>query len=257
MSEQSPKPQGSPCWVDMTVEPQQAGIDFYRGLLGWTGEPGPAEMGGYALMSVGKAPVAGIMGPMPEQPPAPSAWTVYFAVDDAASVAKRVGALGGTVFVEPMEVPNTGIMAMAQDPTGAVFGIWEAKPFTGIAATGAGAPYWFELEGTDAKSSAEFYAALFGIESAEVEQMPGEYWLLKAGGREVAGVWQASGDRTSGAPRWQVYFEVSDTDAATRAAEAAKAKVLRQPTDSPYGRYSIIADPFGAQLALMTRPEAT
>jgi predicted enzyme related to lactoylglutathione lyase len=252
MAENAPKPQGTPCWIDMTAEPQQAGIDFYRTLLGWTGEPGPAEMGGYAVMSAGGAPVAGIMGPMPDQPQGPSAWTVYFAVDDVAAVAKKADALGGRVFMGPMEVPETGIMALAQDPTGAVFGLWQARPFTGMTATGDGAPCWFELEGTDAQRSAEFYAALFGAESAELEQMPGQYWLLKVKGREVAGVWKAGEERGGGTPRWQVYFQVVDADAATATVTTKKGKVLREPADSPYGRYSVVADPFGAQFALLT-----
>ena len=253
-----PHPQGAPCWIDIAVDPQSAALEFYRPLLGWSGEPGPAEFGGYAVMEVGGRPVAGVMQTMPDQPAATPVWTVYFAVEDAAASAARVGELGGNVFMGPQEVPGTGVMALALDPEGAVFGLWQPKPFTGIGLVGeVGAPCWFELESASGADAAAFYAGVFGTESAEAEAMPGAYWLLKAAGREVAGIWNASGDRAAYAPRWQTYLQVADVDATIEQAGAAGAKVLRAATDSPFGRFAILADPFGAQFAVLCAPAAS
>jgi predicted enzyme related to lactoylglutathione lyase len=253
-----PHPQGTPCWIDLAADPQAAALDFYRRLFGWSGEPGPAEYGGYAVMEVGGRPVAGIMQAMAGQPASTSVWTVYFAVEDIAASAAKVGEHGGNVFMGPQDVPGSGVMAMALDPEGAVFGLWQPQPFTGIGVIAeSGAPCWFELESTAGEAAAAFYAGVFGTEAVAAEAMPGEYWLLQVGGRQVAGIWNASGDRAAGAPRWQTYLQVEDTDATLERATAAGAKVLRAAADTPFGRFAILADPFGAQFAVMGVPAAS
>jgi predicted enzyme related to lactoylglutathione lyase len=61
-----------------------------------------------------------------EEMPPPHFMT-YIAVDDVdAAVAKAAG-LGATVVREPMDIPNTGRIAVIKDPTGAVFAIFTMK----------------------------------------------------------------------------------------------------------------------------------
>jgi len=55
-----------------------------------------------------------------DQPDTPAHWTVTFGVDDARAVAERAGELGGTVLVEPMDVPWSRITVI-NDPQGATF----------------------------------------------------------------------------------------------------------------------------------------
>src|SRR5207248_6091067 len=57
----APYAPGTPCWVDLAAPDQQAAIDFYSGLFGWTGQIGPPETGGYAVCELKGKPVAGIM----------------------------------------------------------------------------------------------------------------------------------------------------------------------------------------------------
>lgn len=52
-------------------------------------------------------------------------------VAGADETADKVEAAGGTVVVEPMDVMDIGRMAFFADPTGAVFGVWQPKTFTG------------------------------------------------------------------------------------------------------------------------------
>ena len=47
-------------------------------------------------------------------------------VEDAEDAA-RSGELGGTVMMEPFDVMEAGRMALLQDPTGAVFAIWQPR----------------------------------------------------------------------------------------------------------------------------------
>ena len=248
-------PQGTPCWVDLITDDQAGALSFYRPLLGWSGEPDP-EFGGYAVLGPGGRPVAAIGPAPPDQPLAPTAWTVYFAVDDADAAAARVVEHGGAVTVGPGDVAGTGRLALAADPAGAPFGVWQAKPFPGFqAARTPGAPIWFELETDRGGTSAAFYSAVFGVPAPAMEQMPDAYWLLTVNGGQVAGIWQD--DQSPGAlrrpqgPQWNVYFQVADTDAAVEAALAAGAAALRPAKDSPYGRFATLADPQGARFRVI------
>jgi predicted enzyme related to lactoylglutathione lyase len=250
-----PHAQGKPCWLDMFAEDQSAAIAFYNKLFGWVGEPN-AEFGGYAVLSLDGRAVAGISPRMPDQPPQPPAWNTYFAVDDIEAVAERIGKLGGTKFVGPDEVPGTGRLVFASDPAGAPFGLWEAAPFPGFqAAMEPGAPVWFELETRQGESSAEFYAALLGVEAPTSPEMAGSYWVVTVGGEQAAGIWQdpeGGADWPAGGPHWQPYFQVADADATVAAAVAAGATVVREAQDSPYGRFAKLRDPQGAGISVIT-----
>ena len=50
---------------------------------------------------------------------------------------------------------------------------------------------------------------------------------------------------------------MDDADAAVTRATAAGGTVVREAADSPYGPFAIVADPFGAALAVMKLPEAS
>lgn len=261
-----PHAQGKPCWLDMFAADQSAALAFYNKVFGWVGEPN-SEFGGYAVLSLDGRAVAGISPLMPDQPPQPPAWNTYFAVDDIASVAERIGKLGGTKFVGPDEVPGTGKLVFAADPAGAPFGLWEAAPFPGFqAAMEPGAPVWFELETQQGEASAEFYAALLGVEAPTSPEMAGSYWIVTVGGEQAAGIYQdpelkmtpeikmteGKKEGPAGAPHWQPYFQVADADATVAAALAAGASLVREAQDSPYGRFAKLRDPQGAELSVIT-----
>jgi predicted enzyme related to lactoylglutathione lyase len=249
-----PYAQGAPCWLDSFAEDQNAALAFYRNLFGWVGEPNP-EFGGYAVLSPdGRRAVAGIAPPMPGQPPRPVTWNTYFAVDDIVHTAEAVTKHGGAVMVGPDEVPGTGKLVFATDPSGAGFGLWQADPFPGFQVAGEpGCAAWFELETSHGASDAEFYASVFGVEAGEAPEMPGSYWLLNAGGNQVAGIWQDP-DTTRGS-RWNPYFQVADTNAAVATATAGGASIVSEAKDTPYGRIAKVRDPQGAEFSVIT-PQA-
>ena len=51
-----------------------------------------------------------------------------------------------------------------------------------------------------------------------------------------------------------LHLEVDDVDASTEQARRHGASVEREPTDQPYGRGSVIVDPFGHRWMLLRRP---
>ena len=146
MSERTSYAPGTPNWVDLAAEDIEASAAFYNDLLGWDvpERENSAEMGGYRRAESGGADVAGMMPLMAEgQPPG---WTTYVAVEDADATAALVAENGGTVMAPPMDVMDLGRMAVFADPTGAVFGIWQAGTFIGAAKVNEpGAFGWNEL----------------------------------------------------------------------------------------------------------------
>jgi hypothetical protein len=245
-------PNGSPCWVDLGVPDLRRAIDFYTALFGWEINEGPAETGGYSMCLVDGSPVAAIA--RSQEPDAGSFWwTVYFAADDVAATAKLAGEHGGAIVMEPMDVMGQGRMALATDPSGARFGLWQGQAHTGAQIIGEpDAMCWAELSTPASEGARGFYSSVL---ERPVEDMgvPGfDYATVQVGEDSVAGVWGVPGEPA----RWTTYFAVDDADAAVARATAAGGTVVREPADSPYGRFAIVADPFGAAFAVMRLPES-
>src|SRR3954468_17291452 len=76
-------------------------------------------------------PVAGL-GPQMNAD-APPSWSTYISVADADMTAAAVKEDGGDVLMGPMDVLDVGRMAVAIDPTGAVFSIWQPRQHAGAA----------------------------------------------------------------------------------------------------------------------------
>lgn len=106
---------------------------------------------------------------------------------------------------------------------------------------------WREIMTTDVEDAKGFYGELFNW-TFEDAQMPGTtYWLIKAGGREVAGAMPMPPEAGEIPPHWMSYVSVPDVDATTEAATAAGGSVGVAPTDiPPVGRFSVFGDPTGA-----------
>jgi uncharacterized protein len=243
-------PNGSPCWIDIGVPDLRGAIDFYTALFGWEINEGPPEAGGYSMCLVDGAPVAAI-APSEETE---SWWNVYFAADDLNATVKLILDNGGTTVVEPMDVMGQGRMAMVEDPSGARFGLWQGQAHTGAQLFGEpDSLCWSELTTPDSATSRAFYSTVF---ERPIEDMgvPGfDYATVMVGAESVAGLWGVPGEPA----HWTVYFAVDDADAAVTRATAAGGTVVQEAQDSPYGRFAIIADPFGAALAVMKLPEAS
>jgi uncharacterized protein len=237
-------PAGTPCWADLTASDVPASGRFYSAVLGWEVPEPDEQYGGYVVAHVGGAATGGI-GPL--QDGAPSAWTLYFATDDADATAAAVAAHGGTVVAPPMDVMDLGRMAVATDPTGAVFGLWQAGTFNGSQLVREpGALAWDDLRSTDPQAAHAFYTSLFGFEITPLEMAGADYGTFARPGDPApfGGMGPMMGE--DGGSRWIVYFAVVDADAAVRAAEQAGGAVHSPAFDTPFGRMASLADPDGA-----------
>jgi predicted enzyme related to lactoylglutathione lyase len=60
----------------------------------------------------------------------PSAWCVYFNVDDVDATFAQALALGATAVMEPHDIPGIGRSSWLADPQGAVFAAMTPLPRT-------------------------------------------------------------------------------------------------------------------------------
>ena len=109
-------------WNELLTTDVDKASAFYAQLFGWQ----PATMPGgmpYTLFRQGTWEVGGMMQhPMPG---APAQWLAYVTVKNADAAAARITELGGAICKAPFDIPNVGRIAIATDPQGAVFGIFQ------------------------------------------------------------------------------------------------------------------------------------
>jgi len=248
---------GTFCWPELaTIDPAGAKA-FYTRLFGWEfvdNEMGPGEF--YTMLKL-KGRDLGALYSMRKEERAhgiPPHWNSYVAVANADQSAAKAKSLGGTLMAEPFDVMDAGRMATVQDPTGAVFCIWQAKNSPGAGVLGeAGALCWTELMTSDAGKARAFYTGLFGWKTEEKPMGPGmTYTIFKNGDVQAGGMMQTTKEMGGVPSHWLVYFAVSDCDATFAQGTSMGAKVTVPPTDIPdVGRFALLQDPQGAHFAII------
>jgi len=250
---------GTPSWVDLGTPDIDGAAAFYGGLFGWTAEdaaPGE-DAGGYRVLRLGGAEVGGLG---PQEGPA-TTWAAYVAVEDVDAALARVGELGGTVLMGPIDVFTQGRTAVVADDQGAPISLWQTGDNLGADLKGEpGSFTWIELSCPDAERAKAFYGGLFGWTAQSYPYGEGgtssyTEFSTAGSGAVIAGMVQAPDQwRTEGPAHWAVFFEVADTDATVARAGELGGSVAFQPFDIPHvGRLAVLADPYGASFTVMTR----
>ncbi len=114
---------GTFCWVELATRDRAAAAAFYGAVFGWGTNESPMGATDYTEWTVAGEGVAGMIAMDESWPPEllPH-WMVYFAVADCDASATQVRSLGGSVVVDPTDIPP-GRFAVCTDPAGAVFSI--------------------------------------------------------------------------------------------------------------------------------------
>jgi predicted enzyme related to lactoylglutathione lyase len=242
----TPWPNGTPCWVDYGAADLEAAKNFYATLFGWEYTEGSEEYGGY-INSTKNGELAAGLGPRMEESQ-PVTWTTYFATDDSEAAVQRITEAGGTVIVQPMDIAPFGRMTIALDPQGNSFGLWESREHTGVRIYGEpGSLAWNEAVVEDPAAAKEFYTAVFGFRYDDVEGAE-NYSTFATGDQPLGGLGGAQPNMSRG---WLVCFLVGSADEVCATTESHGGKVTMAPMDTPWGRFAVLEDPWGAPFEVM------
>lgn len=112
----------TPSWFELHTRDHDAAVAFYRDVFGWDAHAaGDTPEFRYTTLGEGESMAAGIMdasGFLPEGVPAH--WSVYFGTADTDASLRTAVELGGAIVMPAQDTPY-GRLAVASDPTGAVF----------------------------------------------------------------------------------------------------------------------------------------
>jgi predicted enzyme related to lactoylglutathione lyase len=147
-----------------------------------------------------------------------------------------------------------GRMAVIQDPTGAIFQVWQPKAHIGVKIRNEpGALCWSELTTRDPKTAEAFYTKLFGWtakHSAPAAVM--DYTEFSVNGQPAVGMMAMPEGMSPDIPSyWMPYFQVSDLEGSITKATGLGANVMVGPQAIPDGaQFVILQDPQKAMFAM-------
>ncbi|CAL9601479.1 Putative glyoxylase CFP32 [Streptomyces sp. enrichment culture] len=246
------RPEGTPCWADV-MSPDAGGAKrFYGGVLGWTFVEVPSEDGYYIEAYADGKAVAAVVPPAPGQEDR-SQWCLYLASGDAVATAGRIRDSGGRVLMEPVQADDLGALCLARDPGGVLFGVWQAGRHEGFQATaGPGAYCWAEVLTREPEKSDAFFPAVFPYRAKRREDAETDFRVFGLGDRSVLGRMRMTEDFPPGtSPCINVYFTVTDCDAAVARAVELGGVLRFGPLDTPFGRFATLGDPQGADFSVI------
>ncbi len=248
---------GTFCWPELATLDQNAAKGFYTSLFDWTFADADMGPGGvYTIFKSDGRDVAALYTMREEERRmAPPHWNAYVSVENADRSTARAKELGATVLSGPFDVMEAGRMAILQDPTGAVFNLWEARKSIGVGKIDEpNSLCWTELMTKDAARAAEFYSQLLPWKTEKMSGTPGvDYTLFTRGDAKAGGMMQMGPEMASAPTHWLSYFMVDDTDAKVAKAQALGAKqVIVPPQNIPnVGRFAILMDSQGAGFGIL------
>lgn len=122
---------GALSWVELYTPEGRKAEEFYRAVFGWTisDMPLPGEDAGvYRIVATGPDPEANGHGGIMEMPAdqltgGRAYWSPVFHVSDCDAAAAQVTEGGGTLQLEPTDMPDVGRVATCLDPSGAPFSL--------------------------------------------------------------------------------------------------------------------------------------
>jgi predicted enzyme related to lactoylglutathione lyase len=116
---------GHCAWNELSTTDPEAAKAFYGTEFGWV-QDGDMDMGPLGKYEFWwdreKRFMLGAVMPKMAEMPVPF-WTYYFRVADIDKAVETIKANGGTIMVEPMEIPGGDFSLNAMDPQGAAFAL--------------------------------------------------------------------------------------------------------------------------------------
>ncbi|MET9062243.1 MULTISPECIES: VOC family protein [Streptomyces] len=246
------QPEGTPCWADAMFSDVEGAKSFYGDVLGWTFGESSSEYGNYTQAYADGKATAAVVPPMPGQE-GQSQWCLYFASPDAAATAAKIRAAGGEVLMEPMQVGDFGTMCLGREPSGAVFGVWQAGTHEGFETDQTPGGYaWAEVFTREPERADRFLTTVFPYTARQMEDDAIDFRLFDVGENTVLGRMKMTDEFPPEVPSYvNVYFAVPDCDDAVAKATKLGAVLRFGPMSSPFGRFAALTDPQGANFSVI------
>lgn len=262
---------GSFVWFDLLVDDSEAVQSFYWQLFGWGFRDSDGSGKYLSILHDGR--VIGGLAVAEEADTADhrAVWLSSVSVADVDGITSAAVAAGGSVILEPGELPDRGRYSVIADPQGTALVLLRSS--TGDGARRApetrqpGEWLWIELWTSDLGAAREFYTELLGYgvevresrsaeENASVDSSGGDtgsaYLILSRDGENKAGMMQLPFDEAN--PHWLPFVAVKDVYASVKIVEQLGGQVIVGP--DVVGRHdaAIVVDPAGAVLGLQQWP---
>jgi uncharacterized protein len=264
MSERDGFQPGVPSWVDVMGPDAGQLTGFYGAVFGWD-FTGPGEMPGdppgeYFVAQLRGRDVAGVAS-LPPQAKGPG-WNTYIEVESVDDTAKTVEDAGGTVLAPPFDALPAGRIAVAADPSGASFAIWEPRERRGAQLVNEPSAWSMSaLNTADRDAAAAFYNAVFGWTLDTFQFGDTEVGLFRLPGyvggepeqpvpRDLVATLIPAGNGEARDANWSVDFWVGDIDRVVATVSERGGSVVAGPYDTPPFRQAVVADPNGVPFSV-------
>jgi predicted enzyme related to lactoylglutathione lyase len=234
-------------WRELITNDVEKVKRYYGELFGWKYKPTNMGTYTYTMIAQGETTFGGMM--QMEKAPQHAHWLSYISCEDVDAAAKRAKSEGGTIAVEPREIPDVGRFAVIGDLDSAYFAIMapsrrDAPPSE---TPGLGRFCWETLTTKDVERAKRFYGAVLGW---QVVPGPGgnrDIPMFASGDKQVADVQIARGMP----PSWVTYVVVQKIEDANTRVGKLGGTVVQPLIEVPnVGRISLMKDPTGAFLGL-------
>lgn len=256
-------PEGTPVWYELLTNDATKSIAFYESVMGWNVPPAAEGMPhGYQMIATGAGHVGGLMPLTDEMRKngAKPTWLFYIGVDDVDATAKKAEAAGGTLLMQPFDIPQAGRAAMIADPQGIPFYVMRGSSDVASTAwerTGMGKCNWNELATPDQVAANAFYEAIVGWNYPDKMTMgeAGDYVFVAAKDNTIGATMKQSEKQPKG---WTFFFRVPDIDVAVEKVKAGGGQVHAGPMEVPGGDRVIVAsDPDGVPFGVSAPGKAS
>ena len=232
-------PHGSFIWYELLTRDAEAAGAFYGEVVGWTNADSGLADRSYRILMADGAGIGGMMqlsGEMIEHG-AKAVWLGYFGVDDVDTTIAAIRADGGTILMEPFDIPQVGRVAMFADRQGIPSYVMRGAVDGTSGAFSPTTPRhcsWNELRTSDQADALAFYVRHFNWVAGDTMDMGpmGTYQFVGIGGVTHGAVMTRPPDGPP--PGWNYYMRVADIDAAI--ARAGAWRDSRQRADGSAGR---------------------
>ncbi|MGI9628155.1 MAG: VOC family protein, partial [Longimicrobiales bacterium] len=109
-------------WTELQSNDVESDLTWLTQTFGFETDEMPTPDGGtYYMLKAGGKPRGGLCAAF--KPEVAGRWLNWVQVADVDDAIGRARAEGGTAVTDPSDYPGVGRMAIAKDPSGAVFGV--------------------------------------------------------------------------------------------------------------------------------------